>query len=122
MESKETQLANLRKRQREQSCGRIQSDSKERFKKIVIRKLKTSFIGAISEFEIAFGQELWGHGLSSESLTDVQRANKDKWEQVRTNILNKGNTQIRALVAEMDLHTVEFRGYRIIFGGEKKDD
>lgn len=122
MTSKEMELAEVRKHQRENSSGRKRRESKERLKKIVTRKVKTSFIGAISEFEVAFGQILWGHGLPEDELTSIQRANKNKWEQVRTNILNKGNGQIRALAAEMDLHNVEFQGYRISFEGKQRDE
>ncbi len=122
MASKETELAEIRRHQKENSSGRRRCESKERLKKIVTRKVKTSFIGAISEFELAFGQILWGHGLPKDELTSIQKANKDKWEQVRTNILNKGNGQIRALVAEMDLHDVEFQGYRINFEGKQRDE
>jgi hypothetical protein len=113
---KENQLVNLRKEQRKQSQGRIQEDSKDRLKKIVCKKMTTTFIFALSEFENVFGQELWGHGLRDSELTSAQQANKKRWEQVRTNILNKGNTQARALEAEMDLHSVEFRGYQVRFG------
>lgn len=119
MSDKEIQLSELRKKQKQQSQGRIQYDSSQRLKKIIAKKVTTTFISALSEFETSFGQQLWGHGLPEEDMTSTQRANKEKWEQVRTNILNKGNTQVRALTAEMDLHTVEFCGYRIQFGREQ---
>ncbi len=122
MSDKEIQLAELRKKQRQQSQGRIQHDSNQRLKKIIAKKLTTTFICALSEFETSFGYQLWGHGLPEEEITSTQKANKEKWEQVRTNILNKGNTQVRALTAEMDLHKVEFCGYQIQFGREQEND
>jgi hypothetical protein len=121
MADKENQLLQIRKDQKEGSQGRIQRDSKNRFKKIIKRKITTCFIFALSEFENVFGQELWGHGLQEKELNSIQKANKRKWDQIRTNILNKGNAQIRALEAEMDLHTMEFQGYWMSFGGNKKD-
>jgi len=118
MEDAINKLHRLQKIQQEQSRDRMRAESVGRLKKIITRKLQTSFIGAISEFELAFGDE-WGHGLPEEQLTDIQKARRDKWEQVRTNILNRGNAQIRALDAELDLHSIQFVGYRTIFGGEK---
>lgn len=117
MSDKEKQLADLHKLQRQQAKSRIGHDSKERLKKIAMRKFKTCFIAALAEFEDVFG-EMWGHNLSDDELTDTQKLNREKWRQVRTNILNKGNTQARALVAEMDLHKVEFEGYKMVLKGE----
>ncbi len=36
---------------------------------------------------------------------------------MRKNILDKGNAQSRALSMEIDLHNVEFEGYRMNFEG-----
>lgn len=121
MTDKETQLSQIRQKQKEQSQGRIQKDSSDRFKKIIRKKLTTCFIFSLSEFENVFGQEVWGHGLPEEGLTIKQKANKKRWEQVRKNILNKGNTQARALEAETDLHSVEFQGYWTTFGGDNSN-
>jgi len=117
MDDKERQLINLHKLQRKQSKGRIENDSKERLKKIAMKKFRTCFIAALSEFEDIFGY-MWGHNLLENELTDEQKINREKWRIARTNILNKGNTQARALVAEMDLHKVEFEGYKMVLRGE----
>jgi hypothetical protein len=99
--------------------GQIKQESLERLKRIASRKFRTCFIFPIAEFETVFGLALWGHGLPDDQLTDEQRANRDRWEQVRTAILNNGNTQARALQAELDLHTCQFVGYRVsLRGGE----
>lgn len=91
----------------------IQRESLERLKRIAQRKFRTCFIFPIAEFETVFGLSLWGHGLPEDQLTDEQRANRSRWEQVRTAILNNGNTQARALQAELDLHAVQFKGYSV---------
>ncbi len=97
----------------------IQRESLERLKRIAQRKFRTTFIFPIAEFETVFGLGLWGHGLPDDQLTNEQRANRLRWEQVRTAILNNGNTQARALQAELDLHRVQFQGYRVsLRGGE----
>ncbi len=116
--SKEEELAALQKIQREARKGRIAEDSKDRLKKIASKKFRTCFIFALAEFENTFGFELWGHGLPEDKITLEQKANRKRWEQVRKNILDKGNTQSRALGMEIDLHKIEFEGYRIQFGGK----
>jgi hypothetical protein len=117
MSQKEEELAALRRKHQKSHRGRIAQDSQDRLKKIAYKKFRTCFIFALAEFENIFGLELWGHNLPESKLTPEQKANKIRWEQVRKNILDKGNTQSRALNMEIDLHRVEFEGYRIDFGG-----
>jgi hypothetical protein len=64
-------------------------------------------IGALASFEEAFGQ-LWGKGLDDVELTSDQRQYKDIWELIRTEVLNKGNNQLRAAMSEIDQYTVAF--------------
>lgn len=96
---------------------------KDRFKKIARKKFTTCFIFAISEFEKVWGQDLWGHGLPDDKLSDTQKANKIRWEQVRRDILDKGNSQLRGFESEIDVHNLEFKGYSITFNvkGENKN-
>lgn len=117
MSTKEKELALLRRKRQEEYRGRIAEDSRNRLKKIACKKFRTCFIFALAEFEKTFGFELWGHNLPENKLTPEQKANQIRWEQVRKNILDKGNTQSRALGMEIDLHRVEFEGYHIDFGG-----
>ncbi|KKN70892.1 hypothetical protein LCGC14_0426830 [marine sediment metagenome] len=117
MSRKEEELAALRRTQKEASKGRIAKDSQNRLKKIAHKKFRTCFIAALSEFEKTFGIEFWGHGLPESKITPEQKTNRVRWNKVRKNILDKGNTQSRALGMEIDLHHVEFEGYRIDFGG-----
>jgi len=121
MSSKEQELAALRKEQRKSSDGRIADDSKERLKRIAAKKFRTCFIAALAEFENVFGMEVWGHQMPEDELTPKQKANRDRWDQVRKNILDKGNAQLRALGMEIDLHQVDFEGYRMTFKGGKHD-
>ena len=108
MSDKEKELSAIRKQQKIDSENRIAYDSRERLKRTSAKKFRTTFIFSISEFETTFGLEVWGHGLPEEELTATQKANRDRWQQVRTNILNNGNTQLRAMEAEIDLHEVKF--------------
>jgi hypothetical protein len=88
--------------------------SRNRLLAILEKKIKTSFIGPISEFELAFGQ-LWGHGLDPVDCTDAQLARRARWEQVRNNILNSGNRQLRAVQAELNQHDVSWKRYHTEF-------
>jgi hypothetical protein len=54
-------------------------------------------IGALSKFENTFGY-LWGqHKNYDEALTEKELHFENMWQDVRNNILNHGNQQIRAL-------------------------
>jgi hypothetical protein len=61
------------------------------------KRLETTMIGALSKFENVFGY-LWGqHKSHDEPLTDKEMHFDNMWQDVRNNILNHGNQQIRAL-------------------------
>lgn len=117
MTQKENELAALRRESHSSHRGRIARDSRNRLKRIAAKKFRTCFISALAEFEDAFGLTLWGKGLSDNQLTPEQTINKVQWEHVRKNILDKGNAQSRALSMEIDLHKIEFEGYRMELGG-----
>jgi hypothetical protein len=95
--------------------AKVLESMKTRFKKIAKKKFTTCFIFAISEFEKVWGQELWGHGLPEDQLTDKQKANRERWGQVRRDILDKGNSQLRGFESEIDVHDLEFKGYSMTF-------
>ena len=118
MSRKEEELAALRRTQIEAHRGRIARDSQDRLKKIANKKFRTCFISALAEFENTFGFELWGHNVPADKITPEQKVNRVRWDQVRKNILDKGNTQSRALSMEIDLHRIQFEGYRLDFGGK----
>jgi len=118
---KEEELYKIRKEQQRISHGRISGDARERLKKIASKKFRTCFISALAEFENVFGLEIWGHDLPTELLTSEQKVNREKWDKVRKNILDKGNAQLRALRMEIDLHKIDFEGYRMTFTGGKQN-
>lgn len=109
--NKEQELSNLKKQQKLNNRHQFQDISKQRLKNIIKKKITTTFISALDEFERTFGQKLWGHNLPETELTDEQKENKLKWENVRKNILNRGNNQYRALMSEIELYEIEFCGY-----------
>lgn len=86
--------------------------SRRRLLKILETKFKTSFIGALSQFEESFGH-LWGHHKNDEDLTPDELHWKQIWESVRTNVLNNGNNQIRATHNELANHTITWNRYEV---------
>ena len=117
MSRKEEELARLRRNNTDSHRGRIAQDCRDRLKKIAEKKFRTCFIAALSEFEMSFGPIVWGYGSAEDELTQEQLDNRALWKQVRKNILDKGNAQSRALGMEIDLHRVEFEGYRMNLKG-----
>jgi len=111
-------LAGLRKQQLDDSKMNRNEKNKDRFKNICKKKFQTCFIFPLAEFEDAFGEKLLGKGLQENELTEEQKLNKIKWNQLRKNILDKGNAQLRAFLSEIELYTIEFKGYRVTFTGE----
>jgi hypothetical protein len=103
-------LKALKKKMQEESQQRYLDESKRRLSKIVETKLKTSFIGALSNFEQEFGF-LWGHEQEGD-LTEEQEFMKEIWERTRTSVLNNGNNQIRAVKSEIANHSVEWQRYQ----------
>jgi hypothetical protein len=69
---------------------------------LAIKRLRTTMIGSISKFENVFGY-LWGHYKGpDEQLTDQEIYFDNMWQDVRNNVLNHGNKQIRALEEDLD--------------------
>lgn len=90
--------------------SRFEEQSKERLFKIIEKKLRTTFIGDIAAIENAFG-ELWGIDFAIKDLTESERIWKERWDVLRTNILDRGNSQIRGIESELRQHTVTWDGY-----------
>lgn len=93
---------------------RYLEQSKNRLEKIVSTKMKTSFIGALAVFEKNFGY-LWGHGIAEEDLTEEQLEMLELWEDIRTEVLNNGNTQLRAAKNEISNHVIKWKRYQTNF-------
>jgi hypothetical protein len=121
MSDRERRLDDLRKGQKHAREQKSMDDALKRLQAISKSKFQTCFIFALAEFETVFGLELWGHGLRDEDLTPMQRANRGRWEKVRTDILNKGNAQLRAMETELGLHEIRFVGYQMDLGGRQDE-
>ena len=86
--------------------------SKERLLKIASKKIQTTMIGALSAIEASFGF-LWGHD-DDESLSPEQEHMKELYDDLRSEILDKGNNQIRNLEAEFAHYDIHWLRYRMV--------
>jgi hypothetical protein len=89
--------------------GAYKEKSKERLANIMKKKVQTTMIGALSSLEEKFGS-LWGH--EEETVTDEQEQLRNVYEELRSDILDKGNTQIRNIDAELAQYDVRWNRYR----------
>lgn len=112
-------LSHLRESSREADTQRYKEASKRRLLKILTRKGTTCFIGALDKIEKYIGVELWGHGKLESDCTPEQLFWRDVWEPCRTEILNNGNNQIRAMESELSQYTVNWdrHQYNLPAGG-----
>ena len=83
--------------------------SKDRLYKIAKKKIQTTMIGALDTIEKSFGF-LWE---SDEELTNEQAQLKAIFEDARSEILDRGNTQIRNLETEMTHYDISWKRYTI---------
>lgn len=93
--------------------------SKNKLKDDFKKRMKTTMIGALASFEDVFG-ELFG--LDKEELSPEQEKLCDMWEDVREDILDKGNKQIRYGLDEIDCYDVKWNKYKYNFKmGDKNE-
>ena len=85
--------------------------SKERLLKLSKKKVQTTMIGSLSTVEKFFGF-LWGHEKEG-AVTPEEEHMKELYEEVRSEILDRGNTQARNLEAEFAYYDIEWLRYRM---------
>jgi hypothetical protein len=85
-------------------------ESKERLSKIIKKKIQTTMIGALSTIEENFGF-LWTD--QNGKLIKDQELMKNIYNKVRSEILDKGNSQARNIDAELAQYDIEWLKYSI---------
>jgi len=88
----------------------LEQRSKIRLKKDVKKKIETTMIGALASVEKYFGS-LWGG--DTPNPTPEQARIKEVYEELRSEILDKGNTQIRNSESEIENYDVTWNKYHI---------
>ena len=67
---------------------------------ILTKRFQTTMIGALFEFEKAFGY-LWGQDKEYDNLTDKELEFSELWDDTRNQILNNGNNQLRKAISDL---------------------
>ena len=89
---------------------KYRTDSRDRLSKILKKKIETTMIGALSSIEEHLGF-LWD--AKNGQLTEDQVYMKDLYQKVRSEILDKGNTQARNVDAELSQYDVKWLKHTI---------
>lgn len=99
--------------------GKFKSDSKDRLSKIMKKKVQTTMIGALSSIEDHFAF-LW----TSEdgNTSDEQKIMFDLFQKVRSEILDKGNTQARNVDSEIAQYDIKWLRYSVEIPVKKLED
>ena len=84
--------------------------SKDRLAKNCKKKVQTTMIGALSSIEDHLGF-LWGH-KSDEALSEEQEKMRQLYEELRSEILDKGNPQMRNIDAELTQYDINWNRYQ----------
>jgi hypothetical protein len=85
--------------------------SKKNLKSSTTKRIRTTFIGIIDKVEKSIG-DLWGFGLHQRDCTPEQLKFRARWEELRNDILNHGNHQIRLNNSEVDEYEVTWKRIR----------
>lgn len=88
---------------------KYRQDSRDRLSKILKKKVETTMIGALSSIEDHFSF-LWSS--KEGTLSSEQKMMYDIYQKVRSEILDKGNTQARNVDAELAQYDVKWLRYQ----------
>jgi hypothetical protein len=78
------------------------------------KRFKTTIIGLIATMEDYFGK-YWGHDKYEDELTDQEKRIKEIWDDARTEMLDKGNDQMRGALGDVDHCNVTKKKYNYNF-------
>lgn len=112
MDDKYADLIREKNDYRQKREEKYKLDSKERLAKIIKKKIQTTMIGALSSIEEHFGF-LWGQEDPSQQLTEEQNIMKELFQEIRSEVLDKGNAQARNIDAELAQYDVEWKRYSL---------
>lgn len=104
-----TKLKIIREKKDLEKDKRYKEESRERLKKICETKIKTTMIGALDSIEKKFEKFY----TDSARPTNEELILRRIFEELRTEILDKGNQQIRNLDTEFEQYTIEWKRYTL---------
>lgn len=110
-------LIQKKREEEEKRNSKYRQESKKRLKKVAGKKIQTTMIGALDIIERYLGF-LW------EDDNEEALRLKQIYSEVRQEILDRGNTQIRNLETEIDQYDVEWLRYSLSLpiSRRKKDE
>lgn len=88
----------------EQRKSKEVNTAREEFLAFAYKCMQTTYVGALSRFEGAFG-EFWGH--SGGELTEDQKEIARIWQEARRAILDLGNEQYRKLERALNEYEIK---------------
>lgn len=91
---------------------RAEANARRKLEGVIQKKCQTTMIGALARFEERFGH-LWAHGTPEKDLSEEERTWRETWDLVRTEVLNNGNNQLRAIKEELGQYSVSYNGYQL---------
>ena len=100
-------LIQLKREHEASRKSKYKIESKNRLKKIAGKKIQTTMIGALHTIETKLGF-LW----QSDESESAQKL-KQIYEEIRQEILDRGNLQIRNLNTELDQYDIEWLRYNL---------
>jgi hypothetical protein len=98
--------------EKQEAVERYARQSKERMRRNMETKIRTTMIGSLSVIEEKLGF-LWGQGKPRSQLTDQELAMEEIKDELRTEILNNGNNQLRAAAAEINQYDIKWNRYQL---------
>ena len=98
---------------------KFKTDSRVRLSKILKKKVETTMIGALSSIEDHFSF-LWAS--NGDELTPEQKIMYDLFQKVRSEILDKGNTQSKNIDAELSQYEVKWLRYSVEIPVKKTEE
>lgn len=90
-------------------------------KLILTKRFQTTMIGALFEFEKTFGY-LWGQHKDENDLTNMELDFLDRWDSVRNQILNNGNSQLRKAISDLDKSRGDTKYNYVLYNKNKNGD
>jgi hypothetical protein len=117
--NKLSRLSGYRKRAIEENKKSYEQSSKDKLAQSIEKKMKTTFIGALSAMEEELGY-LWGHNKNGK-MTSEEREMKKVWDKIRNKVLNNGNHQYRLIEQELEQYSVNWDRYRTEINFERNE-
>jgi len=91
-----------------------ESSNKKNLIDNINRRFTTSIIGALDSIQKDLGN-LWGDNKPYKELNENQKAWREVWIDLRKTILDKGHSQARAAIADIESFDTSLK-YRYVFG------